>query len=80
MTPRKRERIQRKDEIVQTCEACGASMLDTWSRRVTVNGFYLNLCTTCQSEARSGDKALKAYLRARAEYGDDVNEKVLYGL
>lgn len=77
MSLRQRERIQRSTDNEQTCEGCGASMLDVWSRRVEVASSRLNLCSTCQSEARDGDKALKAYLRARAEHGVDVNDELL---
>jgi len=80
MSLRQRERIERCTEQKQTCEACGSSMLDTWSRQVKVGASRLNLCTTCQAESRDGAKALKAYLRARAEHEIDVNEKVLDGL
>ena len=52
-------------------------MLDTWSQRVKVGGVRLNLCTTCQSEARDGPTALKAFVRCRANWGDDVNDDVL---
>jgi hypothetical protein len=83
MALRQRERIHRHTAKKQTCEACGSSMLDTWSRQISVGGQRLNLCSTCQSEARGedGEQALKAYLRAEARHRPDVvNDDVLRGL
>jgi len=73
---RQRERINRGSPDHQQCDACRFSQFEHDVNRKKVAGQWVKLCSTCFSEARSGD--LLERLETIEETQDaDVNHELM---
>jgi len=74
--PRNRERITRGSPDEQQCDGCRFTQFEHDVNRKKVAGKWVALCSTCFSEANSGD--LLEYLETIEEtQGADVNHELM---